>query len=214
MTVAGPAGRLEALLDEPAGPPRAVAIVCHPHPLHQGTMHNKVTHTLARTFKRLGAAAVRFNFRGVGESEGEHDGGAGEQDDVAAVAAWCRERWPGFVPFLAGFSFGAATAYLTAERLGARALVTVALPVARVGRALPPACPWLAVHGERDDVVPVAALREWLETIAPRPELALLDDADHFFHGRLPALRDAVAAFLAGRFPELGEETSDAARAR
>lgn len=213
ITIPGPAGALEALLDLPAGTPAAVAVVCHPHPLHQGTMHNKVVHTLARVFRTLGAATVRFNFRGVGESDGAFDGGAGESEDVVAAAAWSAERWPGLPRFLAGFSFGAAMAYLTAEQLMARGLVTAALPVARLGRVAPPPCPWLTLHGERDDIVSVAALEEWVSGLGVRPEIALFPAAGHFFHGELPAFAARVRAFLETRFPELRDAGAGERRA-
>jgi alpha/beta superfamily hydrolase len=110
VAVEGPAGRLEALLDRPTALPKAVAVLCHPHPLYEGTMHNKVVATLARTFVRLGAAAVRFNFRGVGESSGSFDEGHGEAHDALAVVAWSRARWPDAPLALGGFSFGGAVA--------------------------------------------------------------------------------------------------------
>ena len=205
FVIDGPAGAIEALVDTPAGEPRALAIVCHPHPLHQGTMHNKVVHTLARAFRELGATAVRFNFRGVGASAGEHDGGAGEREDVAAVAAWCRARWPGLELLLGGFSFGAAMAYLSAGPLQAQALVTAALPVERVGTVAPPGCPWLTVHGARDEIVPLAALERWLAAVKPQPELVVFPEADHFFHGYLPALAERVRGMLAAQVPKLTE---------
>lgn len=212
VVIDGPAGAIEALVDAPAGAPRALAIVCHPHPLHQGTMHNKVAHTLARTFRNLGAVAVRFNFRGVGASAGRHADGEGEREDVAAVAAWGREQWPGLELLLGGFSFGAAMAYLSAGPLEARALVTAALPVERVGAAAPPACPWLTVHGALDDIVPIAALERWLAAIVPQPELVVFPEADHFFHGHLPQLAERVSGMLEARVPDL-VEASDAAGA-
>ncbi|HEU4619534.1 MAG TPA: alpha/beta fold hydrolase, partial [Gammaproteobacteria bacterium] len=159
-SIAGPVGALEARIDAPTGPAVAAAVVCHPHPLHGGTLHNKVAYTLAKAFTRLGAAAVRFNFRGVGASEGRHADGAGELDDALAVVEWTRREWPGAPLYLGGFSFGADVALRAAVALGAETdrnpvgLVTVALPVGRVPADFPaPRCPWLVIHGDRDEVV-------------------------------------------------------------
>jgi alpha/beta superfamily hydrolase len=198
LTLAGPAGALETLVDTPAVLRRAVAVVCHPHPLHDGTMHNKVTHTLARAFAALGAPAVRFNFRGVGASEGIYADGEGELGDALAVIDWAAQEWPGSTLYLAGFSFGAAVALRAAlERLPG-GLVTIALPVARVPAGLPaPACPWLAVHGDRDEVVPLEEVRDRLAAIVPPPELVVMEGATHFFHGKLTALADEVKRFFA-----------------
>ncbi|MFO7278462.1 MAG: alpha/beta hydrolase, partial [Pseudomonadota bacterium] len=113
----GPAGVLEALLEEPADAvPGRFAVVCHPHPLHGGTMNNKVVHTLARTFNELGIRSLRFNFRGVGASEGSYAEGIGETEDALAVIEWGRVRWPGAEPLLAGFSFGGIVALRAAGR--------------------------------------------------------------------------------------------------
>src|SRR5215831_20082293 len=110
VTVPGPAGNLEAAIDSVDATPRAIAVVCHPHPLQQGTMQNKVVTTVARAFVKLGAHALRFNFRGVGASEGRYADGVGERADALAAIAWSRDRWPGLNLYLGGFSFGAAIA--------------------------------------------------------------------------------------------------------
>jgi uncharacterized protein len=196
--IPGPAGRLEALLDVPRAPVRAAAVICHPHPLHQGTMHNKVTYTLARAFARLGAAAVRFNFRGVGASTGRYDNGDGETLDCIAAIEWARSEWPGRPVYLGGFSFGAAVAIRAAGPQHVRGLVTVAPPVERVPAQFePPRCPWLVLQGEQDDVVSTAAVRGWVAARTPRPELKTIPDAGHFFHGRLRAIAAAVEGFFA-----------------
>ena len=151
LTLDGPAGRIEALLDTPPGPlAPAVGVVCHPHPQHQGTMLNKVVHTLSRALNDLGIPAVRFNFRGVGASEGAYADGVGETEDVLAVAAWAQRRFPGTALWLAGFSFGAAVAIRAAVASPCRQLISVAPPVARMASLLGaavPACPWLLVQG-------------------------------------------------------------------
>lgn len=197
VEIEGPAGPIEALLEVPEHPLPIVAVVCHPHPLHGGTMHNKVVHTLARCFYRAGAAALRFNFRGVGDSAGRYDDGVGEIDDAAAAAAWARAAQPGSALFLAGFSFGAAVALRAAPRLGPCGLVTVAPPVARIpGDFESPGCPWLVVHGEHDELVPLGDVRSWVGRIDPPPSLAVIDGATHFFHGALGELAETAGAFF------------------
>ena len=203
--VPGPAGRLEAVVDSIDAVARAIAVVCHPHPLHEGTMHNKVVTTVARAFAQLGAHVVRFNFRGVGASEGRHADGVGERADVLAVIAWSRARWPELPLYLGGFSFGAGVALAVAAEARARGLVTVAPPLDRLPvDFVPPNCPWLLIHGLADDVVPFAATEARLATLAVRPRVFLLPDTGHFFHGKSIELGDAVTAFFG---PELGAAT-------
>jgi alpha/beta superfamily hydrolase len=203
ISIPGPAGALEAIAGCP--PPgavarAAVAVVCHPHPLHGGTMHNKVVHTLARAFERLGARSLRFNFRGVGASAGAFDGGRGETGDALAALAWVRKHRPGDELWLAGFSFGAAVALRAATRFPIARLVTVApavnlypdlheLNIARI--------PWLLVQGRDDEVVPAPEVIGWAQGRSPRPELVVLDGVGHFFHGRLRALTAAVSEHIA-----------------
>ena len=196
----GPAGPLEARVEEPApgSVPAAVGVVCHPHPLYGGTMQNKVVHTLARAMQELGVPTVRFNFRGVGGSAGAYDGGVGELDDALAVCAWARQRWSCEALWLAGFSFGSAVALQAAQSVAPRALVTVAPPVGRIILApVPrPACPWLVVQGDSDELVDVTQVRKWVGDFVPPPQLVVLGGAEHFFHGRLGDLRAAVFGFL------------------
>jgi alpha/beta superfamily hydrolase len=202
VTIDGPAGRLEARIEDPAAgsTPGKVGVVCHPHPIYGGTMQNKVVHTLARAMQELGVPTVRFNFRGVGGSDGAYDGGAGELDDALAVCAWARRRWQCETLWLAGFSFGSAVALQAAPVVQPRALVTVAPPVGRiiVTPLERPACPWLVVQGDHDELVDVAQVRRWVVNFVPPPRLDVLEGAEHFFHGRLGELRAAVIDFLAG----------------
>jgi len=199
LTINGPVGQLEALLEQPeAFDGRRVAVLCHPHPQHQGTMLNKVVHTLARAMTDLGILAVRFNFRGVGASDGEYGDGLGELDDLEYVAAWARQRWPKAELWLAGFSFGAVVSARAAAQLAPARLVSIAPAVSILGRelAVVPAMPWLIVQGDADDVVACSDVIEWAETLDPRPELIVLSGADHFFHGHLVPLRELLVAHL------------------
>jgi alpha/beta superfamily hydrolase len=199
---AGPAGELEGLLDYPADAPRAVAVVCHPHPLQQGSMHNKVTYILARAYNDLGAVSLRFNFRGVGASTGRFDDGVGESADALAAMDWCAARHPGLPLWLGGFSFGAYVALRAQSERPVQRLCTVAPAVQRFDAATiqPPGCPWLLVQGDADDVVSPQAVLDWAATFPQPPRVAVLRGAGHFFHGRLNELREAVvAAFGGGR---------------
>jgi alpha/beta superfamily hydrolase len=203
LTLRGPAGLIEALLDEPAPESRrgAVAVICHPHPLHQGTMLNKVVHTLSRAMNDLGVPAIRFNFRGVGASEGAYADGLGEAEDVAAVAAWAGTRYPGTELWLAGFSFGAAVAIRAARDLRPAWLVSIAPPVARMAslvEGIRPPGRWLVVQGSADKVVPADDVIHWAEALEPPPDLVVLPDVDHFFHGRLSLLRETLLRKLDG----------------
>jgi uncharacterized protein len=202
LRLAGPAGEIEALAELPAegGAPARFGVVCHPHPLYGGTLDNKVVHTLARAFVELGVPAIRFNFRGVGGSAGQYDEGSGETDDVLAVIAYGRERWPGAALWLGGFSFGGAVAVRAASRARPERLVAVAPGITRVameGVASPP-CPWLIVQGDADDVIEPAAVLAWAGRQSPAPVVRVLSGAGHFFHGRLHELRQAVLDFLSG----------------
>jgi len=209
VQIAGPAGVLEARIEDPVltgAPRRAVGVVCHPHPLHGGTMQNKVVHTAARALQEAGAATVRFNFRGVGASAGRYDNGIGELADALAVIEWTREHFACDTLWLAGFSFGAATA-LQAAAQGARPsrLVTIAPPVGRIiTQPVPrPECPWLIVQGDMDELIELAAVRAWAAGFAPEPQLDVIAGAEHFFHGKLAQLREAILAFVreAGKTP-------------
>jgi len=185
-TLAGPAGALQALIETPLTegqalqPVSAFAVVCHPHPLYGGTLDN---------------------FRGVGASAGSYDAGRGETADALAVIAYGRRRWPNAALWLAGFSFGGAVAVRAAGEAGPQRLIAVApgITTITVTDAAPPACPWLIVQGDADEVVPPEAVRAWAQKLSPAPEMRVLPGAGHFFHGRLNELRDVVLAFMASR---------------
>jgi len=198
VLIPGPAGDLEALIELPAeGEPAGFGVACHPHPLHGGSMENKVVHTLCRVFNEVGLAAIRFNFRGVGASAGGYDEGVGEVEDALAVMDWAERRY-GREPWLAGFSFGAAVALHAAARRPPARLVTVAPPVGRlpVATERQPECPWIIVQGEEDELVDADAVVAWVNELAPGPELLLLPEVDHFFHGKLTLLRERLLALV------------------
>ena len=196
----GPAGQLEAILEMPAATsPGGAAVVCHPHPQHGGTMHNKVAYTLARAFLQSGFATLRFNFRGTGASGGAYDEGNGELDDACAALDWMAGEQPGLPLWLAGFSFGAAIAVRAAGERDVDGLVSVAPAVSRFATGLTrqPDCPWLIVQGDVDELVPVDETVDWVNGLEPGPELLIFSGAEHFFHGRLVELRSAVTNFVA-----------------
>jgi alpha/beta superfamily hydrolase len=192
IAVPGPVGRIECAIDVPSSRPSGVALVAHPHPLYGGTLDNKVVQTLARTFVDLGYAAVRPNFRGVGASEGQHDAGAGEVDDLAAALAHAQAEFGAAPAVLAGFSFGAALQLRLAQQLPADQVARVVLVGVAVERLEAPSAPkgTLVIHGERDETVPLTAVLDWA-----RPQdlpVVVVPGADHFFHRRLQVLRELV----------------------
>ncbi len=201
----GPAGKLECVSDraEPAHARRGVAVICHPHPVHGGTMHNKVVTMLERALRESGLDTVRFNFRGTGASEGSYDEGNGEGEDLAAVVAWVRRVRPDDALWLAGFSFGSYVSIRNAARLRADALVSVAPPAGRwdFQSMELPACPWLIVQGEADEVVEPQAVFDWIASLPVQPELVRMPETSHFFHRRLMDLRGAVKHGVRGWLP-------------
>ena len=201
VTIAGPAGAIEALLDEPASAaaPSTVAVICHPHPLYGGTMTNKVVHVLAKAFNEAGAPAVRFNFRGVGASAGAYDDGNGETQDTLAVLDWAAQRWPGAQLWLGGFSFGGAVAIRASVARDVARLVTVAPAIRRISvdESSLPTSPWLIVQGDRDELVDARDIQQWVEALPRPPRLVLVSGVEHFFHGRLNDLRQIVVDWLA-----------------
>ena len=184
----GPAGKIECAVDEPAGrSPRGVAVVAHPHPLFGGTLDNKVAQTLARAFVDLGYTAWRPNFRGVGASEGSHDEGRGELEDLAAVV----EHAGSEKPVLAGFSFGAAVQTRLAQQVKPERMVLVGLAVKHL-EAMPVPADTILIHGEEDTTVLLADVLAWA-----RPQdlpVVVVPGADHFFHRRLQILRAIIAS--------------------
>lgn len=200
ISIRGPAGHLEAIYESPGDEGIAgVAVVCHPHPQHGGTMHNKVAHTLARSFVRSNIAVLRFNFRGTEGSEGSYDHGVGELDDALAAMAWIRQQHTAGPLWLAGFSFGAAIAVRAAVASEVDGLIAVAPAIYRFAGNLEaqPNCPWLIIQGDEDELVDIDETVEWVDSLEPGPELLIVPGAEHFFHGRLNDLREAVMEFIA-----------------
>ena len=202
LTLAGPAGAIEALIETPAdAEPAAFGVICHPHPLHGGTLENKVVHTLARSFQDLGAATIRFNFRGVGASAGRFAEGLGETYDTLAVIASGRARWPDIPLWLGGFSFGGAVAVRAASEALPRQLVTVAPAVTLINLndIKVPDCPWLIVQGGDDELVDAKVVVDWAARLHPAPTVELLPGVGHFFHGRLRDLTQVGSNFARER---------------
>jgi alpha/beta superfamily hydrolase len=196
----GPAGRIEAILKEPTIQVTRAAIVCHPHPLFGGTMHNKVVYRIARAFTDAGFAVLRFNFRGTGRSQGEHDDGRGEREDLRTAIEFIEQKYPGSELWLAGFSFGSMVMLRTAacdDRV--RAFVAAGVPVSRYDFSDLPRCnkPKLFVQGALDQYGATQDLVKLFESVDEPKELKIIEDADHFFEGHLPELAAAVTAFIA-----------------
>jgi hypothetical protein len=200
--IAGPAGRLEALLEEPEdAPARMAALVCHPHPLFGGTMHNKVVYRMARGLRRAGAVALRFNFRGVGLSEGTHAYLIGEIEDARAALGWLRGRYP-HLPFaLAGFSFGArAITRLGCEIHGAEWLMPVGFPTDYGQAEYLQSClaRKIFIQSTRDQYGPRAAMEALYAKLPEPKELVWIEAADHFFAGALEELEERVREAASG----------------
>jgi len=195
FALAGPAGTLEVLTHAPEGTQLdVVALICHPHPQHGGTMHNKVVTIIERSLSELGIKTVRFNFRGVGQSNGAFAEGIGETEDLFAVLAWVQRVLPAQELILAGFSFGSFVALRAAQLLKLKQLISVAPPVERYAyqELKRPSCPWLVVQGETDEVVDADAVFRWAESVTPALTLVRMPDTGHFFHRKLMDLRGVI----------------------
>ena len=198
ITIPGPAGRLEAI-HKPADSAAHAAVVCHPHPQHGGTMHNKVICRAAQAFERMGWPVLRFNFRGVGASEGSFGDGVGESGDVAAALDWLASEHPGIPLVVAGFSFGCVVGLPAAARdPRVSHLVGIGTPTDRFDfdALAGTTTPKLFVQGDRDEHGALEELRNGLERVARPWELVVIRNADHFFTGRLEALQKAIVDFF------------------
>jgi uncharacterized protein len=197
IILTGLAGDIEAkICVDPGQRVTDLAVICHPHPLHGGTMGNKVVTTLAKTYWQLDIPTLRFNFRGVGKSAGEFANGEGETDDLLVILEWINQQAIASRIWLAGFSFGACVALRAATRIPAYCLVTVAPPVMRYRCAEEVRCPWVLVQGGKDDIVPALEVEAWAKTLVVPPQWLLMPTADHFFHGQLIELRQRLTELL------------------
>jgi len=199
VTIAGPAGSIEALVEVPAGyTGERCAVICHPHPLYGGTLTNKVVYITARALQERGFATLRFNFRGVGGSAGVYDDGLGETADAIAACDYALARWPRASLTLAGFSFGSFVAFRVALQRDLRELIMIAPPVRRFafGTDDLPRVPWVVIQGDTDDVVECADVQAWVASLTTPPKLQIIPGAEHFFHGRLNDLKAAVQSSL------------------
>ncbi|SEN72543.1 alpha/beta hydrolase [Nitrosomonas marina] len=200
LFIDGPAGKLESILAEPKKSPKGIAVVAHPHPLHGGTMDNKVVYTLFNSILELGYIAVKFNFRGVGKSEGNFDDGIGETNDIVTVTQTIQHQFDHHLHdkplLLAGFSFGGGVQLRAVERLHPQSLVLVAPSIRTAGTAF--SCSdveqTLIIHGDQDEITPLPTILDWA-TPHTLP-IVVIPGAEHFFHGKLPVLKSTIHNFM------------------
>ena len=191
----GPSGNLETAISKAVTASNKVCIICHPNPLQEGTMDNKVVYIISKALQTVGFDTVRFNFRGIGQSEGVYGDLVGEMEDLKAVIAWLRSTRPNAEIHLAGFSFGSyISAEVAAHDDSICSLISVAPPVDRYPFDCLPKmhCPWLVIQGSEDEVVPTAEVTDWARDLVPNIQYRLLEDTGHFFHGRLVDLRKII----------------------
>lgn len=196
--IAGPTGQLEIAYEAPQGACRALAVICHPHPLHGGTMDNKVVTTLGRACAMMGCAVVRFNYRGVGASAGQFDNTVGEADDAAAALAWLQaQHSPALPVVLAGFSFGTAVAARLAARLAPdtlSAMILAGAAVQRFAQVDVPVAKTLMIHGELDETVPLQETIDW--AVQFQLPVTVVPRSDHFFNKQLGPLKSLALRHL------------------
>ena len=198
--IPGAAGALEALLDLPGGTPRAVAVFGHPHPLHGGTMHTKALYQAAKAMPRIGVAALRINFRGVGQSAGTFDAGPGEMDDFRAAVTYAEQRFPDRPIWAAGMSFGSWIAMTSgAQDPRVSLLLGIAPPVDRYDFSVLRTCtlPKFIIHGESDELISIKEIRRFYAQLPEPKELVTIEDANHLFEGKTSLVGEAVEDLLA-----------------
>lgn len=207
LFLTGPAGRLEAILWSPsAGTPPLAAVVCHPHPLFGGTMHNKVVYQAAKSLDALGLTVLRFNFRATGMSEGKHDRGQGERGDVRAALDFLASEFPNIPLLVAGFSFGCWVGLQAGCEDGrVTSLIGLGAPVNNADFSYLMQCekPKLFVHGANDIYGAADKIKELVSSLPGENKLVVVEDADHFFVGKLDQVNQAITAWLTERHPEL-----------
>ncbi len=198
--IPGAVGPLESLLDLPDGEPRAVAIFGHPHPLHGGTMHTKALYQAAKAMTRIGVAALRFNFRGVGHSSGTFDAGPGEKDDFRAAISFVSDRYPDLPVWAAGMSFGSWVAMTVgAEDARVSVLIGIAPPVDRYDFDVLKTCtlPKFIIHGEEDELISIKDIRKFYAQVPEPKELVTIEHANHLFETKTTLVGDAIEDLLA-----------------
>jgi alpha/beta superfamily hydrolase len=197
--ISGPAGPLEALLDVPAGEPRAAAVFAHPHPLHGGTMHTKAVYQASKAMARIGVAVLRFNFRGVGRSVGHHDAGPGEMEDFRAALDFMTNRYPTLPLWAAGFSFGSWVALTVgADDPRVQLLLGIGVAVDRYDFAALKQSnkPKILIHGEFDELIPAREVKKFYAQLPEPKDLVIIEAADHLFNGKTMELGQAVEDLL------------------
>lgn len=198
--IPGPDGELEVLFSVPSeSKKQTIAIICHPHPLHGGTMQNKVVHTVDKALYKSGFMTLRFNFRGVGKSTGDYDHAVGEVDDLKAVINWAKEQKPEYDLCLAGFSFGAYVAMKTALDVDCTTLITIAPPVDILdfSSLQAPDCAWLLIQGMQDEIVDADKVVNWASQFSA-VNIVREQESGHFFHGKLNVLQEIIIAYFQG----------------
>lgn len=218
--IPGPAGNLEAILtraDTASAPniPNIIGIICHPHPLHGGTMGNKVVTTLSRSLRKLGIDNIRFNFRGIGKSQGSYGEGIGETEDLAAVMQWTVDNFPGCKIWLLGFSFGAYISANLAHHISAKTDTFTTLPKPSLLVSVAPAvnrsdftpfsnieCPWIVIKADKDEIVPAQDIDDWAKELQKSISLETITECTHFFHGQLGTLRERLKGQLEGHISQ------------
>lgn len=197
LFIPGPAGQLEAVIQTPDAfneKMPLIGIICHPNPLQEGTMHNKVVTTVAKTFNAMGMISIRFNYRGVGQSAGEYGNVTGEVEDGIAVVEWAKRQWPHAKFWLAGFSFGAYIAAAIATVIQPEYLISIApavdrMPYSTLGKIN---CSWLVIQGEADEVVIPGSVYAWFDQLQANKKLVKMQETGHFFHGKLIDLQKLI----------------------
>lgn len=197
----GMAGQIQAVLTMPANvTTKYVALLGHPHSLQGGTMNNKVVTTLARACKELAIPSLRFNFRGVGESEGVYDAGIGESDDMLTLMHLCQQELPDGQFIFAGFSFGSYVAYRAAAQSNPKLLITIAPPVHHYDyQELAVSCPWMILQGDEDEIVPVSLVMDFANNFVPSLPVYRFAQTSHFFHSQLVALKNQLMHIISAQ---------------
>lgn len=198
ILIDGPVGDLELSVLTPNEPINYVMVICHPNPVQGGTMDNKVVTTVERSCNKLDIISIRFNFRGVGSSEGLHDNGLGEQQDLLSVLKWIKKEFPEKSLILSGFSFGAYVAYRVVNNQQVAGFVCIGAPVTMKHYSWDslPVCPWIIIHGEEDEVISYEDIVIWHTNLVKKPKLISFEGTTHFFHGKLVLLQETITKFI------------------